>query len=201
MVTPYTCPTTTYTGLSHTATYTITGVNGETGATVGTVDVSNTTHTNAGTYTSDSVELHRHGQLQQLRTARSPTASPRPTRRWWLRRTPVPRRPTRALRTRRPTSITGVNGETGATVGTVDVSNTTHTNAGTYANDPGASQARPTTTTSATRRSPTASPRRTRRWWSRRTPVPRRPTRALRTRRPYVDHRCERRDWSHGGHG
>ena len=33
VVTPYTCPTTTYTGLSHTATYTITGVNGETGAT------------------------------------------------------------------------------------------------------------------------------------------------------------------------
>ena len=33
------------------------------------------------------------------------------------------------------TSITGVNGETGATVGTVDVSNTTHTNAGTYAGD------------------------------------------------------------------
>ena len=32
-------------------------------------------------------------------------------------------------------SITGVNGETGATVGTVDVSNTTHTNAGTYASD------------------------------------------------------------------
>src|SRR5215212_10047095 len=33
------------------------------------------------------------------------------------------------------TSITGVNGETGATVGTVDVSNTTHTAAGTYAAD------------------------------------------------------------------
>src|SRR5436190_24275592 len=31
----------------------ITGVNGETGATVGTVDVNNTTHTNAGTYASD----------------------------------------------------------------------------------------------------------------------------------------------------
>ena len=29
-------------------------MNGETGATVGTVDVSNTTHTNAGTYTTDS---------------------------------------------------------------------------------------------------------------------------------------------------
>ena len=55
VVTPYTCPTTIYTGLPHTATVTsITGVNGETGATVGTVDVSNTTHTNAGTYASDS---------------------------------------------------------------------------------------------------------------------------------------------------
>src|SRR5205823_4783291 len=54
-VTPYTTPTTTYYGNSHTATITsITGVNGETGATVGTVDVSNTTHTNAGTYSSDS---------------------------------------------------------------------------------------------------------------------------------------------------
>jgi hypothetical protein len=37
----------------HTATYTITGVNGETGATVGTVDVSNTTHTLPGTYATD----------------------------------------------------------------------------------------------------------------------------------------------------
>ena len=44
----------TYDGTAHTATYTITGVNGETGATVGTVDVSNTTHTNAGTYASDA---------------------------------------------------------------------------------------------------------------------------------------------------
>src|SRR5439155_493772 len=55
VVTPYTCPSTTYTGLPHTATITsITGVNGETGATVGTVDVSNTTHTAVGTYSSDT---------------------------------------------------------------------------------------------------------------------------------------------------
>src|SRR5207244_2645761 len=55
VVTPYTSPTTTYTGLAHTAAITsITGVNSETGATVGTVDVSNTTHTDAGTYASDS---------------------------------------------------------------------------------------------------------------------------------------------------
>src|SRR5439155_10050804 len=49
-VTPYDLP---YNGSAHTATYTITGVNGETGATVGTVTL-NTTHTNAGTYSSDT---------------------------------------------------------------------------------------------------------------------------------------------------
>jgi hypothetical protein len=42
-----------YNGQPHTATYTITGVNGETGATVGNVTL-NTTHTNPGTYASDS---------------------------------------------------------------------------------------------------------------------------------------------------
>jgi hypothetical protein len=52
VVTPYTV---TYDGNPHTATVTsITGVNGETGAKVGVVDVSNTTHTNAGVYASDS---------------------------------------------------------------------------------------------------------------------------------------------------
>src|SRR5207245_1552976 len=50
LVTPYDV---TYNGLSHTATYTITGVNGETGATVGSVTLS-TTHTAAGTYSSDT---------------------------------------------------------------------------------------------------------------------------------------------------
>src|SRR5207237_10401928 len=54
LVDPYTCPSTTYTGLPHTATVvSITGVNGETGGTVGAVDVSNTVHTAAGTYSSD----------------------------------------------------------------------------------------------------------------------------------------------------
>ncbi len=47
VVTPYNV---TYDGQAHTATYTITGVNGEMGGTVGTVDVSGTTHINAGTY-------------------------------------------------------------------------------------------------------------------------------------------------------
>ena len=44
----------TYNGNPHTATVsTITGVNGETGATVGAVNVTGTTHTPAGTYNND----------------------------------------------------------------------------------------------------------------------------------------------------
>ena len=51
-VTPYTV---TYDGQSHTATVaSITGANSESGATVGSVNVSNTTHTNAGTYSTDT---------------------------------------------------------------------------------------------------------------------------------------------------
>src|SRR5258705_4845328 len=48
VVTPYSV---TYNGTAHTATYTITGVNGETGATVGSVDVSNTPQSTPLTYT------------------------------------------------------------------------------------------------------------------------------------------------------
>ena len=51
VVTPYTVI---YDGVPHTATVTsITGVNGDIGATVGTVDVTSTNHTIAGTYASD----------------------------------------------------------------------------------------------------------------------------------------------------
>ena len=54
VVTPYTVD---YDGSPHTATVaSITGVNGETGATVGTVTLD-TTHTNAGTYSTDSWHL------------------------------------------------------------------------------------------------------------------------------------------------
>ena len=51
VVTPYKV---TYNCAAHTATYTITGVCSESGATVGTVDVSNTSHTNAVTYSNDT---------------------------------------------------------------------------------------------------------------------------------------------------
>ena len=105
VVTPYTCPTTTYTGFSHTATYTIAGVNGETGATVGTVDVTDTMHTNAGIYSGDQWTFP--AQLTTtIPAARSMTALPRLTRRWWLRPTLVPARPTPGLRTRRLTRLT-----------------------------------------------------------------------------------------------
>src|SRR6266705_1408168 len=51
-VTPYTVP---YDGSAHTTgVSSITGVNGETEATVGTDNVSNTTNTNASTYSSDT---------------------------------------------------------------------------------------------------------------------------------------------------
>src|SRR5207247_3293970 len=54
VVTPYTSLTSTYDGNLHTATITsITGVNSETGVTVGIVDVSHTSHTDASTYASD----------------------------------------------------------------------------------------------------------------------------------------------------
>ena len=131
MVTPYDV---TYDGQPHTATVSsITGVNGETGATVGTVDVSNTTHTNAGTYASDSWSFTGTANYNDIAARRSPTRSTRRTRRWWSRRTTVTY--DGQAHTATVSTITGVNGETGATVGTVDVSNTTHTNAGTYAGD------------------------------------------------------------------
>ena len=50
MVTPYNVQ---YDGNPHTATYSITGVNGETGATVGVVTL-HTTHTLVGTYSTDT---------------------------------------------------------------------------------------------------------------------------------------------------
>ena len=51
VVTPYTVI---YDGAPHTATVTsITGVNGETGATVGAVNLTGTEHTNAGTFPND----------------------------------------------------------------------------------------------------------------------------------------------------
>src|SRR5207249_2014091 len=136
-VTPYTSLTTTYDGHSHTAAVTsITGVNGETGATVGIVDVSHTTHINAGTYASDywfftgSTNYNDIGNTTMTDSIGKANAAVVVTPYTSLTTTYDDNAHTATV-----TSITGVNGETGATVGMVDVSNTTHTNAGTYASD------------------------------------------------------------------
>src|SRR5205085_2036253 len=113
-------------------TYTITGVNGETGATVGTIDVSNTTHTNAGAYNTDTWSFTGAANYNNIAaTIITDTISKADAT---VVVTPYSvsynGNPHTATYT-----ITGVNGETGATVGTVDVSNTTHTNAGSYSTD------------------------------------------------------------------
>src|SRR5438876_51738 len=137
VVTPYTSLTTTYNGNPHTATITsITGVNGETGATVGTVNVSNTIHTNAGTYASDywfftgMANYNNIGNTTITDSIGKANAVVVVTPYTSLTTTYDGN-----LHTATVTSITGVNSETGVTVGTVDVSHTIHTNAGTYASD------------------------------------------------------------------
>ena len=134
VVTPYTSATVTYDGHGHTATYTITGVNGEAGATVGTVDVSNTTHTNAGTYATDSWSFTGTANYNNIAATTITDSVGK------ANATVVVTPYTSATVTydghahTATYTITGVNGETGATVGTVTL-NTTHTNAGTYSSD------------------------------------------------------------------
>jgi len=130
VVTPYSL---TYDGQSHTAAVTISGVNGETGATVGTVDLSHTAHVGAGTYNSDTwtftgtANYNDIGATTITDTIAKATAS--------VVVTPYALTYDGDPHSAVATSITGVNGETGGTVGSVDVSNTTHTNAGTYSAD------------------------------------------------------------------
>ena len=107
-------------------------MNGETGATVGTVDVSNTTHTNAGTYASDTWSFTGTANYNDIASTTITDSIDKANATVVV--TPYTVTYDGAAHGD-VTSITGVNGETGATVGTVDVSNTTHTNAGTYASD------------------------------------------------------------------
>ena len=130
-VAPYTV---TYDGHAHSATVTsITGVNGETGATVGTVDVSNTAHIPAGTYSSDSWSFTGTANYNNIAATTITDTINKATAVVVV--TPYSVTYDGNQHTATVASITGVNGETGATVGTVDVSNTTHTSAGTYSAD------------------------------------------------------------------
>ena len=128
VVAPYTVI---YDGQPHTASATITGVNGETGTTVGTVNL-NTTHTNAGTYSNDSWSFAGAANYNDIATtAVTDTISKADAK---VTVTPYTVTYDGQAHTASVTSIIGVNGESGLTVGTVTLS-TTHTSAGTYSTD------------------------------------------------------------------
>src|SRR5204862_7681906 len=104
--------------------------NGDTGATVGTVDVTNTAHTTPAlhdalpifTGTANYNDITAHQVITDTINKADATFTV----------TPYNVTYNGLSHTASVSTITGVNGETGATVGTVDVSNTKHTNAGTY---------------------------------------------------------------------
>ena len=100
---------------------------------VGTVTL-NTTHTNAGTYATDSWSFAGGGNYNDIgnTTTTDSIAKVNAT----VVVTPYTVIYDGNAHTATVTSITGVNGETGATVGAVDVSNTNHTNPGDYPSDP-----------------------------------------------------------------
>jgi hypothetical protein len=127
VVTPYTV---TYDGHAHTATVTIMGVNSEMGAAVGTVTL-NTTHTSAGSYASDSWSFTGAANYNNIAVTAITDTINKATATIVV--TPYTVIYDGKTHTATISSIAGVNGETGATVGTVDVSSTTHTNPGTYA--------------------------------------------------------------------
>src|SRR5205807_2207353 len=125
-VAPYTV---TYDGNAHTASVTtITGVNGEAGATVGAVTL-NTTHTAAGTYNTDSWSFTGAANYNNIAATTITDTINKANATVVV--TPYTVTYDGNPHTAAVTSITGVNGETGATVGSVTLS-TTHTNAGTY---------------------------------------------------------------------
>jgi hypothetical protein len=115
----------TYDGNPHTATYSIAGVNGETDAMVGTVDVSGTTHTDAGTYTNDPWTLtgtanynNTNGSVNNVIDKADPTIIVTPYNSTY-----------NAIAHTATGSAKGVQGEI---LAGLDLSGTTHTNAGTY---------------------------------------------------------------------
>jgi hypothetical protein len=130
-VTPYSVP---YDGSAHTAgVSTITGVNSETGATVGAVTLS-TTHSDAGTYNTDSWSFTGTANYNDISATTITDSIAKVDANFTV--TPYVDVPyDGSAHTAEVSAITGVNGETGTTVGTVNLSNTTHSDAGTYNTD------------------------------------------------------------------
>ena len=129
-VTPYAV---TYDCNPHTATVVSTnGVNGETGATVGLVTLSGTTHTAAGSYPTDSWSLTGGANYNDISSTTISNNIGKATASVTV--TPYAVTYDGSAHTATVAVISGVNGETNATVGTVSLS-TTHTNVGTYSSD------------------------------------------------------------------
>src|SRR5205085_10231669 len=112
-VMPYTV---TYDGLPHSAGYTVTGVNGESGVTVGSVNVTNTTHTDAGTYNSDTWSFTGTTNYNDIASTTITDAVGKVNAMVVV--TPY-NAPYNGLPRTASYTVTGVNLETGATVGTV----------------------------------------------------------------------------------
>ena len=124
VVTPYSV---TYDGQPHTAAVSVTGVNGENGATVGAVS-QNATHTNAGIYTDSWSFTGGPNYNDIAATTITDTISKADAK---VTVSPYTVVYDGQSHTATVSPITGVNGETGATVGMVNL-NTTHSNAGSY---------------------------------------------------------------------
>ncbi len=117
---------------SHSATYTITGVCSESGASVGTVDVSGTTHVNAGTYNGDPWSFTGGTNYNdQSGTVDDYIGKAEATVVVTAYNVTYDANPHTATYT-----ITGVGSDTGAAGSSIDVTGTTHTGAGTYNGDP-----------------------------------------------------------------
>src|SRR6185503_2438088 len=101
--------------------------------TVGSVDVSGTTHTNAGSYPGDPWSFSGTANYNNSNGTVDDNIDKANAS---FTVTPYSVTYDGFAHTASVSTISGVNGETGATVGTVDVSGTTHTNAGSYTGDP-----------------------------------------------------------------
>src|SRR5207248_933894 len=130
MVTPYDV---TYDGDPHIASGTAKGVKAES---LSGLDLSHTTHTNAGTYNNDYWSFSDStGNYNNIATIISDHIAKADATVVVTPYTSATTTYDGNAHTATVTSITGVNGETVSTVGTIHVSHTTHTNASTYASD------------------------------------------------------------------
>src|SRR4029079_8163579 len=99
----------------------------------GSVTLTNTVHTNAGTYSSDTWSFTGGANYNNIGATTITDAINKANASVAV--APYTVTDDGQRHTASVTSIAGVNGETGGTVGSVTLTNTVHTNAGTYSSD------------------------------------------------------------------